>query len=87
MTYDVRNRSAQETFPEGEGTLDLTYDAKGNVIRRLYSDGLDLSYTYDPIRRLLTAEGLNLTYDAMGRITDSNGIAVARYPGGRLIRL
>jgi RHS repeat-associated protein len=58
------------TYPgDGEQNLVLTYDAAGNVTRRLYTGGPDLQFGYDLGNRLLTANGIALTRDAEGRIT------------------
>ncbi len=78
--YDVVNRPSRITLPEG--TLDLTYDAVGNVTRKLYSDGTDLNYGYDQRNLITSADGVSITYDANGRIVESNGLTVARDDAG-----
>ena len=80
--YDSRNRISQVDLPAS--TLEFSYDGVGNAIRRLYSDGTDLNYTYDASDRLTGAEGVTLGYDANDRITSSNGLAVTRDPAGRI---
>jgi len=80
--YDNRNRVSQVDLPAG--SLNLSCDGVGNIIRRLYSDGTDLNYTYDAMNRLTGAEGITLGYDANGRITSSNGLTVTRDAGGRI---
>ena len=81
-TYDTRQRPSVVNLPEG--TLSFTYDEAGNLLRRLYSDGTDLQYSYDDNNRLVAATGLALAYDAEGRITDSNGLSIARDSMGRI---
>ncbi len=77
-SYDNRNRIDQVTLPGSLGTLDFTYDSTGNITRRLYSDSTDLNYTYDAAGRLTAADGIALGYDANGRITNSNGLDITR---------
>jgi len=84
FTYDNRNRVNAVTFPGALGTRTNTYDANGNLTRKLYSDGTDLAFTFDAEDRLLTANGLALTRDNLGRITNSNGITMAYDAGGRI---
>ena len=87
QTYDALGRSLLRTFPDG-GTRVNTHDAKGNRARALFSDGTDLQYTYDALDRLVTANGLALSYDAEQRITNtvSSGVnfSAAYDAGGRL---
>jgi RHS repeat-associated protein len=80
--YDSRSRLATVTYPES--FLQITYDETGNIIRKLYSDGTDLTYTYDDNGRLLTANGLSLGYDARGDITSCNGLTITRDDVGRI---
>lgn len=82
---DHRNRVSEIELPLSKVTL--TRDGAGNVTRRLYSDGTDLSYSYDKNQRLTAASGLSLAYDANGRITQSNGLAIERDGGGRISRI
>lgn len=84
-TYDALNRIANVDLPAS--SLALTYDAAGNVTRRLYSDGTDITYAYDANDRLLTSNGVNLGYDDRGGITSSNGIAIERDTVGRLSKI
>ena len=84
VSYDNRNRPSIVTFPGGLGTLNIGYDAVGNVTTKSYSDGLTLNYTYDDNNRLLSANGINLVRDANGRITNSNGIGMLRDTNGRV---
>ncbi len=84
FAFDNRNRISTITFPAGLGTRTNTYDANGNLTRKLFSDGTDLAFTFDAEDRLLTANGLALTRDNLGRITASNGIAMAYDAGGRI---
>jgi RHS repeat-associated protein len=70
LSYDARGRLAQVAFADGV-TRALTYDAASNLTRALYSDGTDLKYAYDALNRLIEANGVQLTRDAEGRITNS----------------
>lgn len=82
--YDTQNRISKMTYPGGLGTLSLTYDATGNVLRKSYSDGTDLQFTYDANGRLLTGNGLTLQYDKNGNVTASNGQQIQRDVSGRI---
>jgi YD repeat-containing protein len=81
-TYDQRNRFATQQTPLG--TVNFTFDAAGNLVRRQYSDGTDLQYTFDKNDRLTAAPGLALGYDAESQITASNGIQIVRDADGRI---
>jgi RHS repeat-associated protein len=81
-SYDQRNRVNGVTTPVGTGTF--AYDAAGNLIGRVYSDGTNLSYTYDNDNQLLTAPGATLSYDADGRVTGSNGVVTTYDADGRV---
>jgi len=65
--HDSRGQLNAVAYPD-EGTQNITYDAAGNVLRRQYSGGPDLVYSYDARNRLLTANDLSMTRDAEGRI-------------------
>ena len=80
IDYDAVNRASRITLPEG--TLDLTYDAFGNVTRKLYSDGTNLNYSYDQRNLITSTDGVSITYDANDRIVDSNGLTIARDDAG-----
>jgi len=82
--YDAQNRVSKITYPGGLGTLSLAYDATGNVLRKSYSDGTDLQFTYDANGRLLTGNGLTLQYDKNGNVTVSNGQQIQRDASGRI---
>jgi RHS repeat-associated protein len=69
-SYDTRGRLSQIIYADTT-TMDRTYDDAGNITRRLYSDSTDLQYTYDELNRLIAANGLTLTRDAEGRVTDT----------------
>jgi RHS repeat-associated protein len=84
LTYNNMNRVTQVAFPGGLGSLQLTYDAQGNIVRKLYSDGTDLSFAFDDAERPVSAIGLSLGYDAMGEITSNNGLTVTRDNAGRI---
>ena len=69
-TYDTCGRLKQTTCPDGI-THTRTYDGAGNLTRRQYSDGTDLQFTYDACDRLMTANGVTLTCNAEGHITNT----------------
>lgn len=83
--YDERNRIARIDLPES--TLDITYDANGNIIEKSFSDGNDLTFTYDENDRLLAADGLSLSYDERGGIINCNGMVMTRDDLGRIASL
>ncbi len=80
--FDSRQRVSAVTFPKG--SLQLFYDAVGNLTGRTYSDGISLKYTYDADNQLTSADGLVLSYDANGRISGSNGLQIGRDDAGRI---
>ena len=69
-THDDRGRVNVVTHPDGV-TETRGYDNAGNLIQRLYSDGTDLTFTYDALNNLTATNDLTLTRDDDGRITDS----------------
>lgn len=73
LAYDSRGRLWRLTLPDGT-TAELTYDAADNVTRMQYSTGPDLHYTYDALDRLVSTEGITLTYDAEGQIITTNNL-------------
>lgn len=83
--YNTLNQINQIVFPSG--TLTISYDDAGNVTNRHYSDGTNLSYTYDGMNRLTSANGITLSYDGNGRVFENNGLTVTRDPGGRISTL
>ena len=85
FSYYTVNLPSRITFPTG--TLDLTYDASGNVTRKQYSDGTDLNYSYDPRNLITTADGVSIAYDANDRIVGSNGLTTRRDAAGRITRI
>jgi RHS repeat-associated protein len=82
LAYGPRSRLATITLPEG--SANLTYDAAGNLVRRRYADGTDLTYTYDDNNRLTRANEITLEYDAEDRIIGSNGLRISRDDAGRI---
>jgi RHS repeat-associated protein len=80
--YDKRNRVSQVTTPAGNATF--TYDATGNLVRSLYSDGTDLQFGFDAAGRITTGSWLDLAYDDEDRIVSSNGLAITRDAVGRI---
>lgn len=83
-TYAYDNRSRVSTVTLPGSTLDITYDAAGNIIQKSYSDGTDLVYSYDDNNRLLTTDGLAISYDERGDIITCNGLAITRDDLGRV---
>ncbi len=87
--YNARGLLSQVAHP-ATGTVDLSYDETGNLTRRQYSGGPDLSYTYDDLDRLLTADGIRFAYDKVGRIVSTQDTATNQVfgathdDGGRL---
>ncbi|MBP7867294.1 MAG: RHS repeat protein [Acidobacteria bacterium] len=70
FSYDPRGRVTRVTRPDA-GTADFTYDAAGRVTRSAFTGGPTLDFTWDDAGRLLTANGLQLVYDARGDVTES----------------
>jgi len=69
-SLDDRGRVAAVTHPDGV-TETRSFDNAGNLTRRRYSDGTDLTFTYDVLDNLVTTNDLTLTRDDDGRITGS----------------
>ncbi len=84
-SYDSRSRVSGATFPGGAGSVSYTYDANGNLTRALYSDGTDISATFDAEDRLVSGSGITLAYDGNGEIVQSNGLQMTRRADGRLL--
>lgn len=89
VAYDNRNRPSVVTLPGGLGTRTHSYDAVGNPTDVDYSDGTALGFSWDANDGLTSADSggpddVTRSYDANGRITNSNGIAVTRDPKGRI---
>jgi len=81
--YDDRNRVSRIDLPES--TVDFTYDEAGNLVRGLYSDGLDLTYTYNELNHLINAGGTaTFQYDENGRLQSSGSFSVTRTPNGQI---
>jgi YD repeat-containing protein len=68
-------------------TLTITVDAAGRILKRQYSDGTTLNYSYDARGQIATADGVVLHRDARGQIKSSNGITIGRDPLGRITSL
>lgn len=85
--YDNRNRVAEIEFPGALGSVTFTHDAAGNTTSKSFSDGTELTYSFDAQRRLISANGLGLTHNANGRITGSNGIEIHRDPEERITEI
>ena len=84
LSYDTSNRASFVTFPGIMGTLEFTNDAAGNATRMLYSDGTDLTFTFDANGRVTAANGIAQAFDSRGQATESNGILITRDAGGRI---
>ena len=74
--YDARSRVSKITLPQA--SVAFTYDAAGNLIRRLYSDGLDLNFTFNDNDLAVSANGVTLDYNIRGDVISSNGITIGR---------
>jgi RHS repeat-associated protein len=82
-TYDSRNRIITESYGSA-GSVQITYDAANNQTGRAYSDSTNLTYTFDDDGRLTGGTGVTLTLDALGFITNSNGLAIGRDASERI---
>ena len=69
--YDLSGRVTRVNLPGG-ATRDRTYDAVGNLVEIACSDATTITYTYDSLNRLAGANGLALTRDGEGRVTDTD---------------
>jgi len=73
-SYNNRNRIDTLTFPDSMGTVQFTYNGVNDLTRRLYSDGLDVNYTFDQVGYLTGVNGVEIARDKEGRIISCNGI-------------
>jgi RHS repeat-associated protein len=80
--FDARGRTSNVTLPEG--TLAMEFDAEGSLMGKKYSDGLEIRFDRDALRRTTKANGIEFAYDDESRITNSNGLAITRDPDGRV---
>jgi RHS repeat-associated protein len=84
-SYDNRNRISTVQFPDGIGSLTMTYNGTGHATQRAYSDGTLYAYNHDDLGRLIGFTGGQFAYDAESRMTQSNGITIAYDPAtGRM---
>jgi RHS repeat-associated protein len=81
-TYDQRNHVSTITNPVG--TLQILYDAAGNLVQKQYADGTTVGYSYDDDNRVTGGNGVSLAYDAAGRIVASNSLSTTRDALGRI---
>ncbi len=86
-TYDARRRVHRVTLPGGSGQIDLAYDATDHLTSLTYSDGTDISFTFDPNGQVRSATGVSLERDAAGRITRSNGLGLTYDAADRLTEI
>ncbi|MBL4821628.1 MAG: RHS repeat protein, partial [Gammaproteobacteria bacterium] len=91
IAYDNRNRQSVITLPGILGTKTLTYDGVGNLTGISYSGGTAFGFTYDSNNQMnaannggVTPNNMTRSYDANGRISNSNGFAIRRDAGGRI---
>jgi len=83
-SYDVLDRLIGAQMPIG--SVAFTLNSGGDILRRLYSDGTDLNYTYGG-GSLTAAPGLMLSYNAEHQITGSNGLDITVDADGRAISI
>ncbi|MEO6687855.1 MAG: RHS repeat-associated core domain-containing protein [Dokdonella sp.] len=74
-SYDAISRPVQTMFPDGTSES-LTYDANGNVVKRVDRAGRATTVTYDALNRptqTLAADGSSQStqYDAVGQVLSS----------------
>ncbi len=85
--YDQMGRSASVTYPD-DSTLAWSYDSRGNIASKQWSDGTTFRYEYDRFGRLSDGDGIELVYDAEGRVVattiDSAAFGATYDDGGRL---
>jgi RHS repeat-associated protein len=81
-SYDSRDRVNAISNPDS--SVQVSYDAGGNVIQRQYADGTVLNFTYDDANRSTGGAGVTLVRDAAGRIVSSNGLTIGRDAVGRV---
>lgn len=82
--FDSLNRTSTITLPGSMGTVDIAYDANGNITRQSYSDGTTFNLSYNAEDRLTGTNGVTFTYDANENIVNSNGIGIGMDAGGRI---
>jgi RHS repeat-associated protein len=70
ISYDALGRPSHITFPDTAAQT-LTYDDADNLTRAQYSDGTDLQFGYDALDQVISANGIALTRDKEGRITET----------------
>jgi len=68
-SYTSRGLVGSTTFADGI-TVNNSYDPGGNLLRALYSDGTHLDYGYDVFNRVISANGVTLSRDPEGRVTN-----------------
>ncbi len=76
--YDDRGRLITTTLADG-AALSFNYDAAGNLTGLQDLSGLDLTYSYDALNRLTGANGIELAYDAEGRITLTSNLQTPNF--------
>jgi len=87
------NQISTITYPGGMGSKTVTYDPADNITEISYSDGTTHGFNYDALGRVISANNdggpntISRAYDKNGRLSNSNGIAVQRDLGGRIISL
>ena len=83
-TYNNRNRVSRTDYPGGLGGVDYTYNAFGHITERVWDGGPVINETYDALGRLTATNGIAITYDANSRIVESNGMTIMRDASGRI---
>ncbi len=85
--YDDLGELGTITYPGGLGTLNITRDAAGRETGRDYSDGVSFLHSYDAMGRLEDTNGLSMRYNENGAIRESNGLVVQYDGEDRLISI
>ncbi|MCX6622885.1 MAG: DUF6531 domain-containing protein [Acidobacteria bacterium] len=83
--YDSRQRLSRINLPDG--TVSFSFDGTGRLLSQTYSDDTQLKFTYAKNGLLLTANGAAFAYDSQHRLTNSNGITIARDVDGRIVSM
>ena len=84
FSYDERGRRSGMTLPGWLGSASVEFDGVGNITRQSYSDGTEMTFTYDARSRLVQGDGIALSRDENGLVVQSNGLGMTRDAKGRI---